>query len=240
MPPRKISHNAKTNETEIEAELNLTARVNRDCIHFFDHMLETNLQTRQHDWDLKIRATGDLHIDEHDDRRHTAPYSAKRLIWRCRMLNGALRFTLAGWTNVHAGRRRFRWAQLDCLGKRNLSEMIGKMPTEMFFSFLQVLYRQGAQCNLNIKPKARTSITKIEADFFKAFAAVKWLSGATSTTRIRQAMKEESASSNTTPKRRIENALNRLGVELCFDDDATELQTAIKLYFRASAKRRRR
>ncbi|CAA0206692.1 fused histidinol-phosphatase; imidazoleglycerol-phosphate dehydratase (fragment) [Tenacibaculum maritimum] len=47
-------------------------------------------------------------------------------------------------------------------------EMIGKMPTEMFFHFFKS-FTDGAKCNLNIKAEGRNEHHKIEA-IFKAFA----------------------------------------------------------------------
>ena len=47
-------------------------------------------------------------------------------------------------------------------------EMIGKMPTEMFFHFFKS-FTDKAQCNLNIKAEGSNEHHKIEA-IFKAFA----------------------------------------------------------------------
>ena len=47
-------------------------------------------------------------------------------------------------------------------------EMIGKMPTEMFFHFFKS-FTDGAKCNLNIKAEGSNEHHKIEA-IFKAFA----------------------------------------------------------------------
>jgi imidazoleglycerol-phosphate dehydratase/histidinol-phosphatase len=47
-------------------------------------------------------------------------------------------------------------------------EMIGKMPTEMFFHFFKS-FTDKAQCNLNIKAEGANEHHKIEA-IFKAFA----------------------------------------------------------------------
>ena len=47
-------------------------------------------------------------------------------------------------------------------------EMIGKMPTEMFYHFFKS-FTDGANANLNIKAEGRNEHHKIEA-IFKAFA----------------------------------------------------------------------
>jgi imidazoleglycerol-phosphate dehydratase len=60
----KISR--KTNETDIQLELNLDGTGNADIstgIGFFDHMLTSF--ARHADFDLRIRAEGDLYVDEH-------------------------------------------------------------------------------------------------------------------------------------------------------------------------------
>jgi len=63
---RKASLTRKTAETEISVSLNLdgTGRYsNQTGVGFFDHMLD---QLARHSLiDLEIRATGDLHIDDH-------------------------------------------------------------------------------------------------------------------------------------------------------------------------------
>ena len=56
----------KTAETQIELELNLDGSGKADIktgVGFFDHMLE--LFTKHGAIDLKIRAKGDLHVDQH-------------------------------------------------------------------------------------------------------------------------------------------------------------------------------
>ena len=63
---RKASVSRKTAETEITVEVNLDgsgAYDNRTGVGFFDHMLD---QLARHSLiDMEIRATGDLHIDDH-------------------------------------------------------------------------------------------------------------------------------------------------------------------------------
>jgi len=63
---RKASVSRKTAETEISVTVNLDGTGAHDCqtgVGFFDHMLD---QLARHSLiDLTIRATGDLHIDDH-------------------------------------------------------------------------------------------------------------------------------------------------------------------------------
>lgn len=64
--PRTAKIERKTKETEIELELNLDgsgqAKI-RTGVGFFDHMLE--LLTRHAAIDLRVEASGDLHVDQH-------------------------------------------------------------------------------------------------------------------------------------------------------------------------------
>lgn len=63
---RRASITRKTAETDITVELNLDGSGiydNQTGVGFFDHMLD---QLARHSlMDLKVRATGDLHIDDH-------------------------------------------------------------------------------------------------------------------------------------------------------------------------------
>src|SRR5690606_13142914 len=63
---RKVKHVRKTNETDIQIELDLDGSGKSNIstgIAFFDHMLD---QLARHGGvDLKIITKGDLHIDEH-------------------------------------------------------------------------------------------------------------------------------------------------------------------------------
>ncbi len=171
LPPRKVSHRRKTKETEISIELNLDGAGKSEIstgISFFDHMLE---QIARHGKiDLKIEATGDLHIDEH----HTIEDVAITL-------GEAFHLALADKRGME--RYGFCLPMDDCLaqvgidfGGRNWCvweaefkrESVGKMPTEMFFHFFKS-FTDKAQCNLNVKAEGANEHHKIEA-IFKAFA----------------------------------------------------------------------
>lgn len=169
-PDRRVTHSRKTNETDITIELNLDgsgrARI-ATGISFFDHMLE---QIARHGRiDLEIRANGDLHIDEH----HTVEDVAITL---------GEAFSLALADKRGIGRYGFCLPMDDCLaqvaidlGGRNWivwdaefkREMIGGMPTEMFFHFFKS-FSDKALCNLNIAASGTIEHHKIEA-IFKAF-----------------------------------------------------------------------
>ncbi|HXJ99307.1 MAG TPA: imidazoleglycerol-phosphate dehydratase HisB, partial [Gelidibacter sp.] len=160
-----------TNETKIAMEINLdgTGKSEIDTgIAFFDHMLDQIARHGQ--LDLKIKVEGDLEVDEH----HTIEDTGIAL--------GEL-FAKALGNKLGVERYGFCLPMDDCLaqvaidfGGRNWlvwdatfeREMIGKMPTEMFFHFFKS-FTDGARCNLNIKAEGQNEHHKIEA-IFKAFA----------------------------------------------------------------------
>jgi imidazoleglycerol-phosphate dehydratase/histidinol-phosphatase len=168
---RSASIERKTNETQIKIEVNLdgTGKSNIDTgIAFFDHMLDQIARHGQ--MDLNIQVRGDLEVDEH----HTIEDTAIAL--------GEV-FNKALGNKLGIERYGFCLPMDDCLaqvaidfGGRNWlvwdadfkREMIGKMPTEMFFHFFKS-FTDGAKCNLNIKAEGTNEHHKIEA-IFKAFA----------------------------------------------------------------------
>ncbi|MFH6769294.1 bifunctional histidinol-phosphatase/imidazoleglycerol-phosphate dehydratase HisB [Gaetbulibacter aquiaggeris] len=160
-----------TNETKIAIQLNLDgtgkSKINTG-IAFFDHMLDQIARHGQ--LDLKIQVEGDLEVDEH----HTIEDTAIAL--------GELFHTVLG-KKLGIERYGFCLPMDDCLaqaaidfGGRNWlvweadfkREMVGKMPTEMFYHFFKS-FTDGAKCNLNIKAEGTNEHHKIEA-IFKAFA----------------------------------------------------------------------
>jgi len=161
----------KTNETDILVELNLdgTGKSSIETgISFFDHMLDQIARHGQ--MDLNIKVKGDLEVDEH----HTIEDTAIAL--------GEV-FAKALSDKLGIERYGFCLPMDDCLaqvaidfGGRNWlaweaefkREMIGKMPTEMFYHFFKS-FTDGAKCNLNIKAEGTNEHHKIEA-IFKAFA----------------------------------------------------------------------
>ncbi|WP_111307110.1 bifunctional histidinol-phosphatase/imidazoleglycerol-phosphate dehydratase HisB [Confluentibacter sediminis] len=160
-----------TNETKIAIQVNLdgTGKSKIDTgIAFFDHMLD---QIARHGQiDLNIKVDGDLEVDEH----HTIEDTAIAL--------GELFHNVLG-NKLGIERYGFCLPMDDCLaqaaidfGGRNWlvweadfkREMVGKMPTEMFYHFFKS-FTDGAKCNLNIKAEGTNEHHKIEA-IFKAFA----------------------------------------------------------------------
>jgi imidazoleglycerol-phosphate dehydratase/histidinol-phosphatase len=161
----------KTNETDIYIKLNLDGTGKSEIstgIDFFDHMLDQI--SRHGNMDLTIKVKGDLEVDEH----HTIEDTAIAL--------GEV-FADALGNKLGIERYGFCLPMDDCLaqvaidfGGRNWlvweaefkREMIGKMPTEMFYHFFKS-FTDGAKANINIKVEGENEHHKIEA-IFKAFA----------------------------------------------------------------------
>ncbi|MDQ3711692.1 MAG: bifunctional histidinol-phosphatase/imidazoleglycerol-phosphate dehydratase HisB [Acidobacteriota bacterium] len=168
---RKVSHDRRTNETVISVELNLDGDGQSEIstgIAFFDHMLE---QIARHGAiDLKIEAKGDLHIDEHHTIEDVGIALGEAFALALKNKRGIERYgfclpmddCLAQAAIDFGGRN---WIVWEAEFKR---EMIGKMPTEMFFHFFKS-FSDKANCNLNVKAEGTNEHHKIEA-IFKAFA----------------------------------------------------------------------
>lgn len=168
---RHISYERKTNETDIQLQLNLdgTGKSTIDTgISFFDHMIDQ--LARHGGMDIQLSVKGDLEVDEH----HTIEDTAIAL---------GEAFAQALGTKLGMERYGFCLPMDDCLaqvaidfGGRNWlvweavfkREMIGQMPTEMFFHFFKS-FSDGAKANINIKAEGTNEHHKIEA-IFKAFA----------------------------------------------------------------------
>jgi imidazoleglycerol-phosphate dehydratase/histidinol-phosphatase len=168
---RSITHRRKTNETDIRIALNPDGSGKHSIetgIGFFDHMLE---QIARHgNIDLEIIAKGDLHIDEHHTIEDTGIAMGEAFKKALADKRGMERYgyclpmddAMAQVALDFGGRS---WIVWDAEFKR---EMIGGMPTEMFFHFFKS-FCDGAACNLNIKAEGINEHHKIEA-VFKAFA----------------------------------------------------------------------
>jgi imidazoleglycerol-phosphate dehydratase/histidinol-phosphatase len=160
-----------TKETDIKIDLDLNG-VGKGTINtgisFFDHMLD---QLSKHGQvDLSIEVKGDLEVDEHHTIEDTAIALGEAFAQALGSKLGIERYgfclpmddCLAQVAIDFGGRN---WLEWDAEFKR---EMVGKMPTEMFFHFFKS-FSDGAKANLNIKAEGVNEHHKIEA-IFKAFA----------------------------------------------------------------------
>lgn len=171
LPARTARIHRKTKETDILIELNLDGEGKADHdtgIGFFDHMLD---QLARHAvCDLTIKVKGDLHIDEHHTIEDTALALGEAFHQAIGDKMGLERYgyclpmddCLAQVAIDFGGRP---WLVWEASFKR---EMIGEMPTEMFYHFFKS-FSDTAKCNLNIKAEGENEHHKIEA-IFKAWA----------------------------------------------------------------------
>ncbi|MGD1998679.1 MAG: bifunctional histidinol-phosphatase/imidazoleglycerol-phosphate dehydratase HisB [Flavobacteriaceae bacterium] len=168
---RKANISRTTKETDINIQLDLdgTGKADIDTgIVFFDHMLD---QLARHGGvDLSLKVKGDLEVDEHHTIEDTAIALGEAFSEALGDKLGIARYgfclpmddCLAQVSLDFGGRS---WLMWDATFKR---EMIGKMPTEMFFHFFKS-FADGAKANLNIKAEGFNEHHKIEA-IFKAFS----------------------------------------------------------------------
>ena len=168
---RTTSITRNTNETKIDIKINLDGKGVSDIntgIDFFDHMLE---QLSKHgNIDLFIKANGDLNIDEHHTIEDTAIALGEAINSALGKKSGISRYgftlpmddSLASVSIDFGGRS---WLEWEVTFKR---EMIGKMPTEMFFHFFKS-FCDSAKTNLNIKATGSNEHHKIES-IFKSFS----------------------------------------------------------------------
>jgi len=168
---RSASIERKTNETDIFINLNLdgTGKSKIETgIAFFDHMLDQIARHGQ--MDLEVIVKGDLEVDEHHTIEDTAIALGEAFAKALGNKLGIERYgfclpmddCLAQVAIDFGGRN---WLVWDTEFKR---ELIGKMPTEMFYHFFKS-FSDGAKANINIKAEGTNEHHKIEA-IFKAFA----------------------------------------------------------------------
>jgi imidazoleglycerol-phosphate dehydratase / histidinol-phosphatase len=168
---RIVIQKRTTNETDIKLELNLDG-IGKSTIDtgiaFFDHMLD---QIARHgNMDLNLTVKGDLEVDEHHTIEDTAIVLGEAFAEALGNKLGIERYGFClpmddclAQASIDFGGRN--WLVWDAEFKR---EMIGKMPTEMFFHFFKS-FTDGAKANLNIKAEGENEHHKIES-IFKVFA----------------------------------------------------------------------
>ena len=163
----------RTKETSIAVRLTVEGRGRYDVstgIRFLDHMLE--LVARHGAFDLKLRARGDLDVDQHHTVEDagialgeavTAALGARRGINRAGYFVMPMDETLAVAALDLSGRPR---AVVDLRVK---STRVGDLQSELVQDFFEG-FAQGARANVHLKVLyGRSSHHQIEA-IFKAFA----------------------------------------------------------------------
>jgi len=171
--PRTAQIRRTTKETQIELRLNLDGRGKSDIstgIRFFDHMLD--LVTRHGGFDLRLKAKGDLDVDQHHTVEDVgialgeavnAALGDKRGILRAGYFLMPMDETLAA-AAVDFGGRAF------CVVKAKFSaRRVGDFQTELIEDFFQG-FAQAARANVHLRVLyGRSSHHQVEA-VFKAFA----------------------------------------------------------------------
>ena len=170
---RRAKVHRVTGETEITVELSLDGEGNTEIstgLGFLDHMLE---QLGRHGGlDLKVKTIGDLNVDEHHTIEDTAITLGEAMLEALGNKQGIERYSfmlpmddaLATVAIDFGGRP---WTEWNVEFNR---EMIGDVPTEMFFHFFKS-FSDAARCNLNIEATGNNDHHMIES-VFKGFARV--------------------------------------------------------------------
>lgn len=169
--PRAAKVLRKSSETNIEITLNLDGSGESEIstgLGFFDHMLEQIAKHGQ--FDLSIKAEGDLHIDEHHTVEDVALALGETFYKVLGNKRGIERYgfllpmddCLAQVAIDFGGRP---WLVWEAYFKR---EKIGEMSTELFMHFFKS-FSDTARCNLNITATGTNEHHKIES-IFKAFS----------------------------------------------------------------------
>ena len=162
-----------TKETQIDLRLRLDGRGKSDVstgIRFFDHMLD--LVARHGGFDLRLKATGDLQVDQHHTVEDVgmalgeavnAALGTKRGNFRAGYFLMPMDETLAA-AAVDFGGRAF------CVIKANFrARTVGRFETELVEDFFQG-FAQAARANVHLRLLyGRSSHHQVEA-LFKAFA----------------------------------------------------------------------
>ena len=163
----------KTTETQIALRLNVDGQGTYTVatgIRFFDHMLE--LFTRHGGFDLDLKVTGDLDVDQHHTVEDTGialgeafaeALGDKKGILRAGYFVMPMDETLAVAAVDLSGRTAYTVEDLVTV------PLVGDLQTELVTDFFEGFAR-GAKCNVHIKVMyGRSNHHKIEASF-KAFA----------------------------------------------------------------------
>lgn len=170
---RQATITRKTNETNIEISLNIDGNGKREFdvpVGFLTHMLD--LFAKHGLFDLSVKASGDLYIDEHHivedigialGEAFAKALGNKKGINRYGFFILPMDEALATIAIDFAGRYSFSF---ECEFTR---EKVNDLSTELLWHFWDA-FAQNAKCNLHIKiEKGRNDHHKIEA-MFKAIA----------------------------------------------------------------------
>src|SRR5713101_5354686 len=170
---RSAKLHRSTTETDIQLSLTVEGKGRYEVstgIRFFDHMLE--LFTRHGAFDLKLKATGDLDVDQHHTvedvgialgEAFSAALGDKKGIMRAGYFLMPMDETL-GLAAVDFGGRA-----AAVINTQVKTRLVGDLQSELVYDFFEGFAR-GARANVHLKViYGRSNHHKIEA-LFKAFA----------------------------------------------------------------------
>jgi imidazoleglycerol-phosphate dehydratase len=162
-----------TTETQIALTLTLDGKGRYDVstgIRFFDHMLE--LVTRHGGFDLKLRATGDLDVDQHhtvEDVGIALGEAVSAALGNRRGINRAGYFVMPMDETLGVAAIDFSGRIHAVTDLRLKVTRVGDLQSELVGDFFDG-FAQGARANVHVKVLyGRSSHHQIEA-IFKAFA----------------------------------------------------------------------
>jgi imidazoleglycerol-phosphate dehydratase len=163
----------KTSETDIELRLDLDGTGQTDIqtgIGFLDHMLTA--LGRHGSFDLRVRATGDLHIDHHHTTEDVGIVLGQALRQALGDKRGIRRFGHA----VVPMDEALAEAAIDLSGRAFMvwnvtfeRDKVGQMDTELFEEFFRA-FSGNAQMNLHITQRAGSNAHHIAEACFKSVA----------------------------------------------------------------------
>ncbi len=170
---RRANIERKTKETDIRLTLNVDGKGRYDVstgIRFFDHMLE--LFAHHGAFDLKLKATGDLDVDQH----HTVEDVGIALGQAFADALGSKRGILRAGYFVMPMDETLGLAAVDFSGRtaavidtKVTTRLVGDLQSELVFDFFEGFAR-GAHANVHAKILyGRSNHHKVES-LFKAFA----------------------------------------------------------------------
>jgi len=170
---RTAKVNRKTKETDISCEINIDGTGQNEIstgVGFFDHMLE--IFSHHSLIDLKLKATGDTHVDLHhtiEDIAYVLAEAINKSIGEKRGINryGFFYITmdesLSRTVIDFSGRPELVWKVSLGLKK------IGEMDTELFHEFFKAFSNE-SKCNLHIENFYGDNNHHIIESCFKSFA----------------------------------------------------------------------
>jgi len=171
--PRTASITRITQETQITLRLDLDGRGKSEIstgIPFLDHMLD--LVSRHGGLDLRLKAKGDLHVDQHHTVEDVGIALGEAVNAALGSRKGILRagyFLMPMDETLAAAALDFGGRAFAVVKAKFSSRLVGDFPTELVEDFFQG-FAQAARANIHLRVLyGRSSHHQIEA-LFKAFA----------------------------------------------------------------------